>query len=158
MFRRKKIINKSAWDKKRWSLKSNSGQALLLTTVMMGGLFMLATSIAGLLMFYQIQQSTDAGNSTIAIYAADAALEEATYGYFKETQYVYGSRDQANCYPNPCSRNTITLPNNAIGRAELIIPTTTIANATTTITATGRDAGGRTVRLLQTTFLVTPTR
>lgn len=142
-----------------------TGQAMLLTTVMIGGLFMLATSIAGLLVFYQLQQATDAGNSTVAIYAADAALEQAVYEYFNNEYFIYDPAVSPDKCPSVvnylCSyKSEITLDNGARGEAVFIVPPpdTSGSEAKTIITATGRDAGGRTVRLLQTTFLVTPER
>lgn len=133
------------------------GQAMLLVTFMIGGLFMMATAIAGLLMFYQLQQATDAGDSTIAIYAADAALEKAAYYYF----YTYAYDIDVLCQPPPCRFFVTTiggpaLSNGADSSAELVIAPPTMQNATTTITARGYDAGRRTIRLLQTTFISNP--
>lgn len=130
---------------------------MILTTIMIGGLFLMASAIAGLLMFYQLQQATDFGNSTIAIFAADANLERALYYYFYE--YRYNPDLPNRCYPPlslqpPCSGPAVNLSNQASGSYTLIIPPPDIAISypTTTITATGFDAGGRTIRLLQTTL------
>lgn len=56
-----------------------SGQALLLTVIALGGTLLGATTIAGLLMLYQIRQATDLKDSNKAIFAADAGLELANY-------------------------------------------------------------------------------
>lgn len=48
---------------------------MLLTTLAIGGTILAATTIAGLLMVYQISQATDIANSTKAIFAADAGTE-----------------------------------------------------------------------------------
>lgn len=61
-----------------------NGQTMILITVMMGGLILSATAIAGLLMFYQLQRSTDAASSGRAIFATDAASERALECYFHE--------------------------------------------------------------------------
>lgn len=61
--------------------KNNGGQAMILTIIMLGGLMLTATAIAGLLTFYQIHQSNDAVNSAKAFFAADAALEWQLYEY-----------------------------------------------------------------------------
>ncbi|MEK7506151.1 MAG: hypothetical protein AAB572_00930 [Patescibacteria group bacterium] len=59
---------------KRYS-RENSGQVMIMVVVMMGGLLLAATAIAGLLTVYQIRQSNDAVSSAQAFFAADAALE-----------------------------------------------------------------------------------
>ncbi len=63
-------------------LNNSSGQAIILTTVMLGGLMLSATAIAGLLMFYQLRQANDAAGSAMAVFAADAGLEAGSYCYF----------------------------------------------------------------------------
>ncbi len=126
---------------------------MILTTLMIGGLFLMATAIAGLLMFYQLQQATDFGNSTIAIFAADANLERAIYYYFYE--YQYNPYNPGLCFPQSCDSGApVNLSNGASGSSNLIIPPPDIAifYPTTTITAIGFDVGGRTIRLLQTTL------
>ncbi len=57
---------------------------MILITVMMGGLLLSATAIAGLLMFYQLQRATDTASSGRAIFAVDAASEQALECYFHE--------------------------------------------------------------------------
>jgi len=59
------------------------GQVMLVTILALSGTILGATTIAGLLMLYQIRQSADAGNSAKAIYAADAGLERQLYELFK---------------------------------------------------------------------------
>ncbi len=56
---------------------------MLLTVMALGGTLLGATTVAGLLMLYQIRQSTDLQNSAKAIFAADAGLETSLY----ESQY-----------------------------------------------------------------------
>lgn len=119
---------------------------MLLTTVMIGGIFLMAAAVAGLLMFYQLQQSTDFGNSTIAIFAADAALEKALFDYFNSTAYLY-----PNCSAYGCAGPNLTLSNGASGTSAIATGATT-----TVITSTGRDVGSRTIRLLQTTLQTSP--
>lgn len=57
---------------------------MLLTTVVIGGLLLTASAIAGLLMLYQLRQTTDVTNSTKAIFAADTGIEYELYRMFKE--------------------------------------------------------------------------
>lgn len=56
---------------------------MLLTVVMIGGLILSGSVIAGLLMVYQIRQANDIIGSTEAIFAADAGIEVESYCYFK---------------------------------------------------------------------------
>lgn len=55
---------------------------MLLTVLLLSGTILSATTIAGLLMLYQIRQSTDIANSTKAIYAADTGIEKRVYEIF----------------------------------------------------------------------------
>ncbi len=55
---------------------------MILTTVILGGLMLVATSVAGLLMFYQLKQASDAASSAAAIFAADGGLEISLDCYF----------------------------------------------------------------------------
>ena len=57
---------------------------MLLTVVILSGTLLSATTIAGLLMLYQIRQSVDIANSTKAFYAADSGLEQRLYQFIKE--------------------------------------------------------------------------
>lgn len=141
---------------------SRSGQTMILLVTLMGGMLMLATAVSGLLMFYQVQQSGDAGRSTAAIYAADAGLERAISFYW---EYSEDPADPGKCWaPNPpCNGDDFpelnvdsTLPNGATFSPELSIPPGTVQNAVTTLSAIGKDSAGRTVRSLQTTFITNP--
>lgn len=59
-----------------------SGQVMIMTVLALGGTILGATTIAGLLMVYQIRQSTDMANSVKAVYAADAGIEWKLYDFF----------------------------------------------------------------------------
>ena len=59
--------------------KARSGQAMLIAVLALGGAVLGATTIAGLLMAYQIRQTGDFANSAKAIFAADAGTEWALY-------------------------------------------------------------------------------
>jgi hypothetical protein len=63
------------------------GQVMLLTVLVIGGLLLGASSIAGLLMVYQLRQASDIANSTKAIFAADTGLEWELYRMFKDSGY-----------------------------------------------------------------------
>ena len=56
-----------------------SGQVMLMTVIMLSGAILASTSLAGLLILYQLRQSTDSASSTKAIFAADAGIERALF-------------------------------------------------------------------------------
>ena len=56
-----------------------SGQVMLVSVIMLGGILLTSGVIGGFLVIQQIRQSTDTVNSAKAIFAADAGLEWMTY-------------------------------------------------------------------------------
>lgn len=56
---------------------------MILTVLALGGTLLGATTIAGLLLTYQIRQTSDFGSSARAIFAADAGVEYGMYQFFK---------------------------------------------------------------------------
>ena len=142
-----------------------SGQAMILTVLLMGGMLMMMTAIAGLLMFYQIRQSGDAGRSTMAIFAADAGLERASYFLFRvitPDKSPQCNTEDASGQEQPCTAamggvfaDWLANPdgffsNGASYTARVLIPTD--ASGVSVVTASGKDAGQRTVRVVQTSF------
>ena len=75
-------------DKK---LRSTTGQALLLSILALGGVVLSATTIAGLVMTYQIRQTTEAADSAEAVFAADAGIECGLYRALKSGSCPLGS-------------------------------------------------------------------
>jgi hypothetical protein len=63
-------------------LKERKGQAMILATLALGGALLGATTIAGLLMLYQIRGTTDSENSAKAIFTADSGVEWALYSFY----------------------------------------------------------------------------
>ena len=63
------------------------GQVMLSTVLVIGGLLLGASSIAGLLMVYQLRQTSNAINSTKAIFAADTGIEWELYVMLKDPNY-----------------------------------------------------------------------
>lgn len=121
--------------------KNNSGQAMILTVIMMSGIFMMATAIAGTVTFYQLQQASDVNNSTMAIFAADGALEEALYRYLNT---------DINCVENGviCEIADISVfSNGAIGEAQVIMPVNN--GDPMRFFSFGYDPGRRTTRSLE---------
>ena len=58
---------------------SRRGQIMLLTVIAIGATLLAATSVAGMLLIYQIRQTTDFEDSARAIAAADAGIEYNLY-------------------------------------------------------------------------------
>ena len=79
--------------------ENNSGQAMIIAILTLGGALLGATTIAGLLMLYQIRGSTDAENSAKAIFAADSGLNWALYSYFNPPQRALLGNPNANAAP-----------------------------------------------------------
>ena len=66
----------------------SKGQVMLLTVLVIGGLLLGASAIAGLMMVYQLRQASDVVNSTKAIFAADTGIEWELYRMFKNSNYA----------------------------------------------------------------------
>jgi len=62
------------------------GQLLLITVLTLGGTILGATTIAGLLLTYQIRQASDLASSGRAIYAADTGIEWGLFRFFRPGQ------------------------------------------------------------------------
>ena len=74
--------------------KGRSGQAMLVATLFISGLILSATTIAGLLLFYQIRGVSNAAVSARAFFAADSGAERSLYCYlFKEVGGGVGDGD-----------------------------------------------------------------
>ncbi|MDD5430644.1 MAG: hypothetical protein PHP03_00205 [Candidatus Pacebacteria bacterium] len=71
---------------KIFNVSGRSGQAMLLTILMLSGTIIGAVAIGGYMMISQIRQSTDVINSAKAIFAADAGLEWRLYKFSKDGQ------------------------------------------------------------------------
>ena len=73
-----------------------SGQVMIITILVLGGAILSATTIAGLLMLYQIRQTTDIANSGRAIYAADAGIEWSLFKWFCAAKGACGADNAIN--------------------------------------------------------------
>ena len=60
---------------------------MLMTVLVLSGTILVATTIAGLLMLYQIRQSVNVSQSAQAIFAADAGLEWELYRHYRDPVY-----------------------------------------------------------------------
>ncbi len=75
--------------------KSEKGQVMILSVLALGGTILGATTIAGLLMVYQLRSTSDVANSAKAIFAADAGIDWMLYQFSKpsstDTQPVFSN-------------------------------------------------------------------
>ena len=71
------------------------GQTMLLTVMLITGAILSATTIAALLVLYQLRQASDVKASTKAIYAADAGIECVLYE--RIVNGAVGVGDYGNC-------------------------------------------------------------
>lgn len=60
---------------------------MLLSMLILGGILLGASTLAGLLMLYQFRQASNAGQSAQAIFAADAGIEWELYKALKDPAY-----------------------------------------------------------------------
>ena len=100
------------------------GQVMLLTILALGGVILGATTLAGLLVVYQLRQSSDAANSAKAIYAADTGIEWGLYQFFKPALAGEGGPTFSNsasvtvsCSPGADCKNASTNHIKSIGRS-----------------------------------------
>ena len=60
-----------------------SGQVMLLSIMILGGVMLSASVIASVLLWYQVRQVNDAVSSAKAIFAADTGIEFISWCFFK---------------------------------------------------------------------------
>ncbi len=63
--------------------KNSSGQVMLVTVLFLASVFLVATTVAGVLTLNQTRQTNIAVDSVKAIYSADAALERGLFKVFR---------------------------------------------------------------------------
>lgn len=63
--------------------KSQNAQVMLLSVLVLSGVILSASAIAGLLTFFQLRQANDAVSSAKAVFASDAGIEAESYNCFK---------------------------------------------------------------------------
>lgn len=64
--------------------KKNSGQTMILTAIITGGVVLSASVVAGMLTFYQLREVNDTVKSSMALSAADTGVEATLFCYFKK--------------------------------------------------------------------------
>ncbi|MBI1838899.1 MAG: hypothetical protein HYR95_01180 [Candidatus Colwellbacteria bacterium] len=95
---------------------------MLLTVVLLSGAILSSTSLAGLLILYQLRQATDVNNSMKAIFAADSGIEWAFYNENKlggSLPYLNGGPDLKNGSKVTITKNPedLLLPLKSIGQS-----------------------------------------
>jgi len=65
----------------RFNRRHSKGQVMLLTVLVLGGVILGASAIAGYLMMVKLRQATNVVNSTKAIFASDSGVECELYKY-----------------------------------------------------------------------------
>ena len=82
---------------------------MILTILVLGGALLVGTTVAGLLVVYQIRQSTDLAGSAKAVFAADSGIEWGLYQFFIENspspEFSNGASATVVCYT--ASRATV---------------------------------------------------
>jgi hypothetical protein len=127
---------------KSTNTRKTGGQVMILSVMMLGGILLSASAIAGLLMLYQIKASNDAVASAKAVFAADAGLESVTWCVLK------GSGTNA-CVDG---RVPITFDDSTVS----IDAGSQTVNGEIIVTSRGYAAGGKVVRILETIFEAGP--
>ena len=62
----------------------NSGQVMMIVVLVLSGIIIGATAVSGLMTVRQTRQTADAGNSSKAVFAADAGLEWRIYKFIDD--------------------------------------------------------------------------
>jgi len=132
--------------------EARRGQAMLLAILTLGATMLGATTIAGLLMVYEIRQVTDFRDSAQSIFAADAGTEWALYSYFQQAPGVP-------LPGTPLSNDSSQLGNNAVVFVQCSDDSgalTDCSNASTTTGAYARGSTANTKRAFIVTFSGAP--
>ena len=122
-------------NRKRQITGDKQGQAMLLTVMLLSSAILGATSLAALLVLFQLRQATDAKASTQAIFAADSGIECVLF------ERIVGTQNYTNCGEG----SLIYLGN---GSSYTVIVDT--SGGGTKVKSVGR--AGRTTRALEITF------
>ncbi|MEI6479646.1 MAG: hypothetical protein WCO21_02340 [bacterium] len=104
--------------------KKNSGQVVIISTILIGGAILAATAISGFTLFLEIRQLNDSVQSSKAIYAADAGIEDSLYCY-----YTKPLSEEASTY---CSRADIAVETGVTYTTTLSCYTDSAGNSATT--------------------------
>lgn len=118
--------------------RNGTGQVMIVSVVILGGILLSASAIAGLLTIYQIRASNDAVSSAKAIFAADTGIEVAQWCIFK------------GCPPNSLENPPKVDFDDGGVSFEL---DSTVSPSQITVISSGLSAFGRVIRILETVFV-----
>ena len=82
------------------------GQVMLMTVLIITGTILGSTTIAGLLMIFQIRQASDIVNTTKAIFAADNGLEWRLNKFYKDNQACLNCDTGVDCPQRDLTNNS----------------------------------------------------
>ncbi|MCP6720210.1 MAG: hypothetical protein KJI72_02735 [Patescibacteria group bacterium] len=121
------------------ALQRNSGQVMLISVIMLGGILLSAAAIAGLLTIYQIRAANDVVNSAKAIFAADTGIEVVSWCFFK------------GCSPNE-AQNPPAIPFDDASVSFEVNSSIDPVNFELNIVSRGLAANGKAIRILEAIF------
>lgn len=111
---------------------------MLLMVILLSGAILTSTSLAGLLILYQLRQATDVKSSMQAVFAADAGIE---WAFYNETRPLTEQKP----YPN-----IINLSNGSK------VTVTKISSDPLPLKAIGQPQSGRSARAFQANVPLSP--
>lgn len=123
---------------------SNRGQVMLLNAFLVSSIFIIITGVFSLVIYYEVQQTTNFLNSAISLFAADSALEYGLYRYFYDFDCQINNQNEIICIESP----GISFLNNATATTEFIL-TDKGSYILVQINGLGYDQNKKTVRYLQ---------
>ncbi|KKW45497.1 MAG: hypothetical protein A3A43_00770 [Candidatus Liptonbacteria bacterium RIFCSPLOWO2_01_FULL_56_20] len=112
---------------------------MILAVLALGGAILGATTIAGLLMVYEVRQASDLNNSAKAVFAADAGIEWGLYQFF----------NPSSTNPRPTFGNNATSTTSCYDAGDALLPDCR-DEAVSTIRA--RGSAGNVSRAFELTF------
>ncbi|MCL4391718.1 hypothetical protein M1413_00030 [Patescibacteria group bacterium] len=135
-------------------VNKKNAQAMIIVSILMGGLFLVGTAIAGLLMFYQLRQAADAASSGAAVMAADAGIEHSLSCYYATTTPA----TSVLCPPDGSTfsmcQETTALPNGATASSSLSFSCAGGSPTGFWAQSFGYAGGGKAERVLQSFFSI----
>ena len=123
-----------------------SGQVMLISVIMLGGVLLSAAAIGGLLTIYQIRASNDIVSSAKAVFAADSGIEITTWCLYKGcddplTPEVENAENPPEIFFNDSSVSVEASAEQSPGALEVVI------------FSRGFAADGKVLRTLETIFV-----
>ena len=131
--------------------QQNSGQIMLLSIMILAGVMLSASLIAGLLVRHQIRQVNDAVSSAKAIFAADTGIEFISWCIFEGCSEIpdpFTSIPPHDCAPGG-DPSLITVSFDDTSTCFELVPADVTSN---TLTLNARGFSGRTLRILEAVF------